>query len=211
MHKTFTAMALALVCTLAAAQPGLKAADKLATAPQRGTSGVAFSRSDNGGRPVVCTLDFSAVDRDAAAPRSALFKATGSFSMLRSDKGPAFALRLGLFDATNPNGPGMAPAEAFLGSLQGKAQVRPKARMDDDTPGYALYLFPFDDSLVDVWKDMVQEHQLKIGFNRAPRQRVATVVVDLEAETGGKSVTAVGEMSGCVDELLAAAREQLPR
>jgi hypothetical protein len=143
-----------------------------------GTLGVSAFRETADGVLRACGMEFTAMKRDFSTKQGALVKVTGSFS-LRPNKnsGLAYVLKLGVFDGPSFQS-AIAPNNAFIVATSGS--VPPKAiRFLGENPGFALFVGGVDQTVTDVYKDVIDKGILSIGFNRKPGEQDVNFQVDL--------------------------------
>lgn len=168
-------------------------------------------RSSADGILQACGLEFSEIKRDFSTRRGAPVTIVGSF-YLRLTKLPSlvYNMKIGLFDGLGNTTTPVAPANAFISAPQGKAPKK-AIRADSDTPGYTLYVGPFDDDVLAAYVGIVEKKKLVLGFNRASGQQDVTATIDLTVVDANfvndkvvrtRSDDAVLDFVSCVGDLL---------
>lgn len=138
-----------------------------------GTVGAGSQRSSNDGDLKACGMDFVALGRDFSTKKGALFKAVGSYYFRNTNGGPQFWLKLGVFEV-DPRKPSDIKI-SHLGNAhvaaEKQAAIKPKLKIDSDTPGFYIYVFEGSEAATKTWFEFLKTGKLIIGFNRLKNQQ----------------------------------------
>ncbi|MGJ7582790.1 hypothetical protein ACSFA3_21675 [Variovorax sp. RHLX14] len=175
-----------------------------------GTFAVLPLRESADGQLLACGLEFSALTPDRSTKRGAPVKIIGSYYLRTFPVvGLGYSLKLGIYDGltwTNPS----PPNNAFVRSLRGRSPAT-ASRLLAETPGFALFFGPLDNSFDQTLAEIVDEGKLVVGFNRAVNQQDVVLTLDLHVENTRmvedrvvrtRSTWMVDEFSACVEELI---------
>lgn len=126
-----------------------------------------------------CGLEFSALGADHSTKRGAPVKVVGSYYLRKHPTvGLAYALKLGIYDGLNWT-TASPPNNAFVRAPRGPSPG-PSSRSIAETPGYALFVGVLDASFPTTYASIVDNGELVVGFNRAPKQQDVTIALDLQ-------------------------------
>ena len=144
-----------------------------------GTIFIIPHRESVDGQITACGLEFSALKMDFSTKGGAPVKIVGSFYIRDHISGGLFyALKIGIADDLGANPVVSAPANAFIRAPRGKAPVKAR-RSDAENRGYALFVGAVDGEVVSAYRGIAEQHQLVVGFNRAPEQMDVVTTLDL--------------------------------
>ena len=174
-----------------------------------GTFSVLPLREFADGHLLACGLEFSALTPDHSTKRGAPVKVIGSYYLRTFPVvGLGYSLKLGIYDGLTWTDPS-PPSNAFVRSLRGRAPAT-AYRLLAETPGFALFFGPLDNSFDQTLAGIIGEGKLVVGFNRAPNQQDVVFTLDLHVENTRmvedrvvrtRSPWMVDEFSACVEEL----------
>lgn len=174
----FATASATLWCLAATAQPAKGEVEAQVARMLEGTTYSTPIRDTVDGRLSGCGFEFGALKRDFSTKGGAPVKVIGSFYLRPIGvEGLAYSLKLGLFDGLTTT-TGAAPANAFVRAPNGNAP-RKARRADSDTPGYAIFVGGLDPEVVEVYKAIIEDSKLVVGFNREPGQQDVSVLLDL--------------------------------
>jgi hypothetical protein len=172
MRKSLYAAALLAIAANASAADQDDAFEVLAD-KMIGTVSAGNQRVSNDGDLKACGMDFIALGRDFSTKQGALFKAVGSYYFRNTNGYPQFWLKLGVFDV-DPRNPdslkisNIGNAHVAAGK---QAAIKPKLKIDSDTPGFYIYIFEGSEETAGTWFEFLKTGKLLIGFNRISNQQ----------------------------------------
>lgn len=145
-----------------------------------GTIHAGSQRASNDGELKGCGMDFITLGRDFSTKNGSLYKAVGSYYFRNVNGAPQFWLKLGVFDL-NLEKPGdeipSAIGNAHVAS-NGQMALKPKLKIDSDTPGFFIYIFDSTEAAAKIWMEFLQSGKLLIGFNRKVGQQDVVFTFD---------------------------------
>lgn len=178
MKKISLALSLLWVCHVSAVEQS-REIDQLAN-KMIGTIHAGGQRVSNDGELKGCGMDFIALGRDFSTKRGSLYKAVGSYYFRNVNGIPQFWLKLGVFDI-NLEKPGNEKSSAIGNAhvaSNGNMALKPKLKIDSDSPGFFIYIFESTETAAKVWGEFLQSGKLIIGFNRKAGQQDVTFTFD---------------------------------
>lgn len=178
MKKVALALSLLWACHVSAAEQS-KAIDQLAN-KMLGTIHAGSQRASNDGELKGCGMDFIALGRDFSTKRGSLYKAVGSYYFRNVNGAPQFWLKLGVWDINFEN-PGIEKLSSIGNAhvaSNGQMALKPKLKIDSDTPGFFIYIFESTEDAAKVWGEFLRDGKLLIGFNRKAGQQDVVFTFD---------------------------------
>jgi len=133
--------------------------------------------SSAGGVLSHCGLVFVALQRDITAKNESYVSLNGSFNVgLAGEFGPMFMLKLGVVDLPGDLKKKMQPANAFVRSPEGKV---PKITKGTEDKGHGIFMGALTGPGADVYRGIVQDRVLEVGFNRVAGGSDTSIILDL--------------------------------
>ena len=109
----------------------------------------------------------------------------------RSNVGLSF--KVGMIDPLDPNAKPEPPFFAYLQTPHGTTAGNKNLQYDSDTPGHRVFLYQLDGEERNVFKDIVNDAPVTIGFNR--KKGGLDVLLPLDLRVAESTVSADGSIN----------------
>ena len=180
-----------------------------------GTFDVQFQAITTQGVVLGCHLNYKSIIQDFAYNQGAPYAVFGNMGISISENKRNLVVGTKVItnqmNLKNPNAP-LIPAKPYFAYLQSPSGVNNAKSfikgMDSDTQGGIFSVFNFDDSFVEIYKQILEKKTVSIVFNRKKNAQDIVVPIDLTVvSTNNKGIRTksdkmVNDFGQCVSGLL---------